>query len=121
MTTILNYSNFRRRRDYNQEESYKIKISNKEISNEEISKEEISKEEISKEEISKEEINLFQGGYTVENFNGNNNFINYLINRRLSSNSSGFSSHIAAFVSKIGSKKQCLLRKKGKHRDRRKL
>jgi len=106
MTTIQNYSNFRRRRDYNQEESYKIKI---------------SKEEISKEEISKEEINLFQGGYTVENLNGNNNFINYLINRRLSSNSSGFSSHIAAFVSKIGSKKQCLLRKKGKHRDRRKL
>ena len=96
MTTIQNYSNFRRRRDYNQEESYKIKISNKEI-------------------------NLFKGGYTVENFNGNNNFINYLINRRLSSNSSGFSSHIAAFVSKIGSKKQCLLRKKGKHRDRRKL
>jgi hypothetical protein len=106
MTTILNYSNFRRRRDYNQEESYKIKM---------------AKEEISKEEISKEEINLFQGGYTVENLNGNNNFINYLINRRLSSNSSGFSSHIAAFVSKIGSKKQCLLRKKGKHRDRRKL
>ena len=105
MTTILNYSNFRRRRDYNQEESYKIKISNKEISNEEISNEE----------------NLFKGGYTVENFNGNNNFINYLINRRLSSNSSGFSSHIATFVSKIGSKKQCLLRKKGKHRDRRKL
>jgi len=105
MTTILNYSNFRWRRDYNQEESYKIKISNKEISNEEISNEE----------------NLFKGGYTVENFNGNNNFINYLINRRLSSNSSGFSSHIAAFVSKIGSKKQCLLRKKGKHRDRRKL
>jgi hypothetical protein len=101
MTTIQNYSNFRRRRDYNQEESYKIKIS--------------------KEEISKEEINLFKGGYTVENFNGNNNFINYLINRRLSSNSSGFSSHIAAFVSKISSKKQCLLRKKGKHRDRRKL
>ena len=101
MTTIQNYSNFRWRRDYNQEESYKIKIS--------------------KEEISKEEINLFKGGYTVENFNGNNNFINYLINRRLSSNSSGFSSHIAAFVSKIGSKKQCLLRKKGKHRDRRKL
>ena len=106
MTTILNYSNFRRRRDYNQEESYKIKM---------------AKEEISKEEISKEEINLFLGGYTVENLNGNNNFINYLINRRLSSNSSGFSSHIAAFVSKIGSKKQCLLRKKGKHRDRRKL
>ena len=101
MTTIQNYSNFRRRRDYNQEESYKIKIS--------------------KEEISNEEINLFKGGYTVENFNGNNNFINYLINRRLSSNSSGFSSHIAAFVSKIGSKKQCLLRKKGKHRYRRKL
>ena len=101
MTTILNYSNFRRRRDYNQEESYKIKIS--------------------KEEISKEEINLFEGGYTVENLNGNNNFINYLIKRRLSSNSSGFSSHIAAFVSKISSKKQCLLRKKGKHRDRRKL
>ena len=101
MTTILNYSNFRWRRDYNQEESYKIKIS--------------------KEEISNEEINLFKGGYTVENFNGNNNFINYLINRRLSSNSSGFSSHIAAFVSKIGSKKQCLLRKKGKHRYRRKL
>ena len=101
MTTIQNHSNFRRRRDYNQEESYKIKIS--------------------KEEISKEEINLFKGGYTVENFNGNNNFINYLINRRLSSNSSGFSSHIAAFVSKISSKKQCLLRKKGKHRDRRKL
>ena len=96
MTTILNYSNFRRRRDYNQEESYKIKIS-------------------------KEEINLFEGGYTVENLNVNNNFINYLINRRLSSNSSGFSSHIAAFVSKISSKKQCLLRKKGKHRDRRKL
>jgi len=110
MTTIRNYSNFRRRRDYNQEEFYKIKIS----------KEEISKEEISKEEISNQE-NLFKGGYTVENFNGNNNFINYLINRRLSSNSSGFSSHIAAFVSKIGSKKQCLLRKKGKHRDRRKL
>ena len=105
MTTIQNYSNFRRRRDYNQEESYKIKISNKEISKEEIYNEE----------------NLFKGGYTVENFNGNNNFINYLINRRLSSNSSGFSSHIAAFVSKIGSKKQCLLRKKGKHRDRRKL
>ena len=101
MTTIQHYSNFRRRRDYNQEESYKIKISN--------------------EEISKEEINLFKGGYTVENLNGNNNFINYLINRRLSSNSSGFSSHIAAFVSKIGSKKQCLLRKKGKHRGRRKL
>ena len=106
MTTILNYSNFRRRRDYNQEESYKIKI---------------SKDEISKEEISKDEINLFQGGYTVENLNSNNNFINYLINRRLSSNSSGFSSHIAAFVPKIGSKKQCLLRKKGKHRDRRKF
>ena len=106
MTTIQNYSNFRRRRDYNQEESYKIKM---------------AKEEISNEEISNEEINLFQGGYTVENFNGNNNFINYLINRRLSSNSSGFSSHIAAFVSKIGSKKQCLLRKKGKHRYRRKL
>ena len=111
MTTIQNYSNFRRRRDYNQEESYKIKMA----------KEEISKEEISKEEISNKEINLFKGGYTVENFNGNNNFINYLINRRLSSNSSGFSSHIAAFVSKIGSKKQCLLRKKGKHRYRRKL
>ena len=99
MTTIQHYSNFRRRRDYNQEESYKIKMSNQEINQE----------------------NLFQGGYTVDNFNGNNTFINYLIKRRLSSNSSGFSSHIAAFVSKISSKKQCLLRRKGKHRYRRKL
>ncbi len=99
MTTIQHYYNFRRRRDYNQEESYKIKMSNEEINQE----------------------NLFQGGYTVDNFNGNNTFINYLIKRRLSSNSSGFSSHIAAFVPKIGSKKQCLLRRKGKHRDRRKL
>jgi hypothetical protein len=99
MTTIQHYSNFRRRRDYNQEESYKIKMSNEGINHE----------------------NLFQGGYTVDNFNGNNTFINYLIKRRLSSNSSGFSSHIAAFVPKIGSKKQCLLRRKGKHRDRRKL
>jgi hypothetical protein len=99
MTTIQHYTNFRRRRDYNQEESYKIKIS--------------------KEEINEE--NLFKGGYTVENLNGNNNFINYLIKRRLSSNSSGFSSHIAAFVSKISSKQQCLLRRKGKHRYRRKL
>jgi len=99
MTIIQHYSNFRRRRDYNHEESYKIKIS--------------------KEETNEE--NLFQGGYTVDNFNGNNTFINYLIKRRLSSNSSGFSSHIAAFVSKIGSKKQCLLRRKGKHRYRRKL
>ena len=101
MTMIQHYSNFRRRRDYNQEESYKM-----------------AKKEI---KISNEEINLFQGGYTVKNLNGNNTFINYLIKRRLSSNSSGFSSHIAAFVSKIGSKKQCLLRRKGKHRYRRKL
>ncbi len=100
MTTIQHYSNFRRRPNYVQEESYKMKMAKEEIYNEE---------------------NLFKGGYTVENFNGNNNFINYLINRRLSSNSSGFSSHIAAFVSKIGSKKQCLLRRKGKHRYRRKL
>jgi hypothetical protein len=71
--------------------------------------------------ISNDEINLFKGGYTVENLNGNNTFINYLIKRRLSSNSSGFSSHIAAFVSKIGTNKQCLLRRKGKHRYRRKL
>jgi len=98
MTTIQHYSNFRRRPNYNQEESYKIKLA-KEETNEEI----------------------FKGGYTVENLNGNNSFINYLIKRRLSSNSSGFSSHIAAFVSKIGSKKQCLLRRKGKHRYRRKL
>lgn len=101
MTTIQHYSNsnFRRRPNYNHEESYKMKIV--------------------KEETNEE--NLFQGGYTVENLNGNNTFINYLIKRRLSSNSSGFSSHIAAFVSKIGSKKQCLLRRKGKHRYRRKL
>jgi len=98
MTTIQHYSNFRRRPNYVQEESYKMKLV-KEETNEEI----------------------FKGGYTVENFNGNNSFINYLIKRRLSSNSSGFSSHIAAFVSKIGSKKQCLLRRKGKHRYRRKL
>ena len=98
MTTIQHYSNFRRRPNYNQEESYKMKMI-KEESNEEI----------------------FKGGYTVENLNGNNTFINYLIKRRLSSNSSGFSSHIAAFVSKIGTKKQCLLRRKGKHRYRRKL
>jgi len=79
--------------------------------------------EMAKEEtkISNDEINLFKGGYTVNNLDGNNSFINYLIKRRLSSNSSGFSSHIAAFVSKIGSKKQCLLRRKGKHRYRRKL
>jgi hypothetical protein len=114
MTTIQHYTNFRRRRDYSKKElskveSYKIKISNKESSNEESSNEEINEE------------NLFQGGYTVENLNGTNTFINYLIKRRLSSNSSGFSSHIAAFVSKLGSKKQCLLRKKGKHRGRRKL
>ena len=99
MTTIQHYSNFRRRRDYNHEESYKIKMSNEETNEE----------------------NLFKGGYTVDNLNGNNTFINYLIKRRLSSNSSGFSSHIAAFVSKISSKKQCLLRRKGKHRYRRKL
>ncbi len=99
MTTIQHNSNFRRRQDYNHEESYKIKMSNEGINQE----------------------NLFQGGYTVDNFNGNNTFINYLIKRRLSSNSSGFSSHIAAFVSKIGSKKQCLLRRKGKHRYRRKF
>ena len=99
MTTIQHYSNFRRRRDYNQEESYKIKIASEEIN----------------------EDNLFKGGYTVKDLNGNNTFINYLIKRRLSSNSSGFSSHIAAFVSKIGTKKQCLLRRKGKHRYRRKL
>ena len=103
MTTIQHYSNFRRRRDYNHEESYKIKMVKEET------------------KISNEEINLFQGGYTVKNLNGNNTFINYLIKRRLSSNSSGFSSHIAAFVSKIGTKKQCLLRRKGKHRYRRKL
>ena len=98
MTTIQHYSNFRRRPNYNQEESYKMKMV-------------------------KEETNLeiFKGGYTVNNLDGNNSFINYLIKRRLSSNSSGFSSHIAAFVSKIGSKKQCLLRRKGKHRYRRKL
>lgn len=99
MTTIQQYSNFRRRRDYNQEESYKMKKLNEEINEE----------------------NLFKGGYTVKNLNGNNTFINYLIKRRLSSNSSGFSSHIAAFVSKLGTKKQCLLRRKGKHRYRRKL
>ena len=99
MTTIQHYSNFRRRRDYNQEESYKMKKLNEEINEE----------------------NLFKGGYTVDNLNGNNTFINYLIKRRLSSNSSGFSSHIAAFVSKLGTKKQCLLRRKGKHRYRRKL
>jgi hypothetical protein len=99
MTTIPHYSNFRRRPNYNPEESYKMKIV--------------------KEETNEE--NLFKGGYTVENLNGNNTFINYLIKKRLSSNSSGFSSHIAAFVSKIGSKKQCLLRRKGKHRYRRKL
>jgi hypothetical protein len=99
MTTIQNYSNFRRRRDYNHEESYKMKMV--------------------KEEINEE--NLFKGGYTVNNLNGNNTFINYLIKRRLSSNSCGFSSHIAAFVSKIGAKKQCLLRRKGKHRYRRKF
>jgi hypothetical protein len=103
MTTIQHCSNFRRRRDYNQEESYKMKMAKEEI------------------KISNDEINLFQGGYTVDNLNGNNTFINYLIKRRLSSNSSGFSSHIAAFVSKIGTKKQCLLRRKGKHRYRRKL
>lgn len=103
MTTIQHYSNFRRRRDYNQEESYKMKMAKEEI------------------KISNDEINLFQGGYTVDNLNGNNTFINYLIKRRLSSNSSGFSSHIAAFVSKISTKKQCLLRRKGKHRYRRKL
>jgi hypothetical protein len=99
MTIIQHYSNFRRRRDYNHEGSYKIKIASEEINEE----------------------NLFKGGYTVENLNGNNTFINYLIKRRLSSNSSGFSSHIAAFVSKIGTKKQCLLRRKGKHRYRRKF
>lgn len=99
MTTIQHYSNFRRRPNYDQEESYKIKMT--------------------KEEINEE--NLFKGGYTVNNLDGNNSFINYLIKRRLSSNSSGFSSHIAAFVFKIGSKKQCLLRRKGKHRYRRKL
>jgi len=103
MTTIQHYSNFRRRPNYVQEESYKMKMVKEET------------------KISNDEINLFKGGYTVNNLNGNNNFINYLIKRRLSSNSSGFSSHIAAFVSKIGSKKQCLLRRKGKHRYRRKL
>jgi hypothetical protein len=101
MTIIQNNSYFRRRRDYNQEETLELKI------------------DISCEEINKE--NLFKGGYTVEDLNGTNTLINYLIKRRLSSNSSGFSSHIAAFVPKIGSKKQCLLRRKGKHRYRRKL
>lgn len=109
MTTIQHYTNFRRRRDYNQKELSKIELSKIESSNEESSNEETN------------EINLFKGGYTVENLNGTNTFINYLIKRRLSSNSSGFSSHIAAFVSKIGNKKQCLLRRKGKHRYRRKL
>ena len=62
MTTIIQHNSyFRRRRDYNQEESYKIKISNEETNEE----------------------NLFKGGYTVENLNGNNTFINYLIRRRL--------------------------------------
>ena len=103
MTTIQHYSNFRRRPNYNHEESYIMKMAKEET------------------KISNDEINLFKGGYTVENLNGNNTFINYLIKKRLSSNSSGFSSHIAAFVSKIGSKKQCLLRRKGKHRYRRKL
>jgi hypothetical protein len=103
MTSIQHYSNFRRRPNYNPDESYKMKMAKEET------------------KISNDEINLFKGGYTVENLNGNNTFINYLIKRRLSSNSSGFSSHIAAFVSKIGTKKQCLLRRKGKHRYRRKL
>ncbi len=103
MTTIQHYSNFRRRPTYNHDESYKMKMAKEET------------------KISNDEINLFKGGYTVNNLDGNNTFINYLIKRRLSSNSSGFSSHIAAFVSKIGSKKQCLLRRKGKHRYRRKL
>jgi hypothetical protein len=92
-TRIEHYSTFRRRRDYNQEEFYNESSESSESTD----------------------------GYTVENLDKNNNFINYLIKRRLASNSSGFSSHIAAFVSKIGSKQQCLLRRKGKHRYRRKF
>lgn len=92
-TRIEHYSTFRRRRDYNQEEIYNESSESSESTD----------------------------GYTVENLDKNNNFINYLIKRRLASNSSGFSSHIAAFVSKIGSKQQCLLRRKGKHRYRRKF
>ena len=85
MTTIQHYSNFRRRPNYNQEESYKMKMAKEEI------------------KISNDEINLFQGGYTVKNLNGNNTFINYLIKRFLYylSNNVLYKDHVVAFVSKL--------------------
>lgn len=60
-------------------------------------------------------------GYTFPELNQYNSFINFLTRKRLASNSTGFSSHIAAFVYKLASKRQCLLPRKGKHRYRRKL
>ncbi len=60
-------------------------------------------------------------GYTFPELDRYNSFINYLSKKRLASNSTGFSSHIAAFVYKLASKRQCLLSRKGKHRYRRKL
>ena len=92
MTTTLK---FRRRRDYIQENLYNYDDNDSNDS--------------------------FRASITVEDLNSNNTFIDYLIKKRLASNSTGFSSHIAAFISKIGSKQQCLLRRKGKHRDRRKF
>ncbi len=67
-------------------------------------------------EISKKVI-----GYTFPELDQYNSFINFLTRKRLASNSTGFSSHIAAFVYKLASKRQCLLPRKGKHRYRRKL
>jgi hypothetical protein len=60
-------------------------------------------------------------GYTFPELDRYNSFINFLTRKRLASNSTGFSSHIAAFVYKLASKRQCLLSRKGKHRYRRKL
>ncbi len=60
-------------------------------------------------------------GYTFPELDKYNSFINFLTRKRLASNSTGFSSHIAAFVYKLASKRQCLLPRKGKHRYRRKL
>jgi hypothetical protein len=60
-------------------------------------------------------------GYTFPELDQYNSFINFLTRKRLASNSTGFSSHIAAFVYKLASKRQCLLPRKGKHRYRRKL
>ena len=60
-------------------------------------------------------------GYTFPELDQYNSFINFLTRKRLASNSTGFSSHIAAFVYKLASKRQCLLPRKGKHRYRRKF